>query len=79
MRIKVKLFATLAECVSGVEAGEPFDVALKQPATLADLIGHLGLPEDQTKLVFVNGRMENTDFLLSDGDEVGVFPPIGGG
>ncbi len=79
MRISVKLFATLAEGVPGVVAGEPFDFTVPDRTTLADLITRLDLPRDQTKLIFVNGRMQEADFHLKDGDEVGLFPPIGGG
>jgi molybdopterin converting factor small subunit len=39
----------------------------------------LGLPDDVVRVVFVNGRARPRDWALSDGDELGIFPPIGGG
>ncbi|MCA1954518.1 MAG: MoaD/ThiS family protein [Anaerolinea sp.] len=31
------------------------------------------------KLCYVNGRYQEADYALNEGDEVGIFPPIGGG
>ncbi len=79
MRVKVKLFATLAVYVSGTEPGVSFQVELPNGSSLSDLMNQLNLPQRETKLVFVNGRMQHLDYQLQDNDEVGIFPPIGGG
>lgn len=77
--VRVKLFATLRRVRSDLSPGESFAVALPEGATVADLIGALGLPEEEVKLVFVNGRSRQGDQMLLAGDEVGIFPPVGGG
>ena len=46
---------------------------------MGQLIEHLHLPADEVKVVFVNGIVRGEEYVLSDGDEVGVFPPVGGG
>jgi molybdopterin converting factor small subunit len=79
MHIQVKLFATLVRCVPGVKSGVPFDVELPEGAFLSDLVKQLNLPENKVKVSFVNGRTQSLDFQLRSGDEVGIFPPIGGG
>jgi len=88
MKVYVKLFASLARSVSrtgqvqfpaGFRAGTPLEVELPQDSTLADLVDYLGLPNDQVKVTFVNGRAQKLDHHLEPGDEVGIFPPIGGG
>jgi molybdopterin synthase sulfur carrier subunit len=79
MHIQVKLFATLVRCVPGVKSGVPFDVELPEGAFLSDLVKQLNLPENKVKVSFVNGRTQSVDFQLRSGDEVGIFPPIGGG
>jgi len=79
MHIQVKLFATLVRCVPGVKSGVPFDVELPEGAFLSDLVKQLNLPENKVKVSFVNGRIQSLDFQLRSGDEVGIFPPIGGG
>lgn len=79
MKIKVKLFASFGKYHPGTLPGTPFDLELPDGATLRDLIRRLGLPEEEVKVCFVNGRVEEWGYTLSDGDEAGIFPPIGGG
>jgi molybdopterin converting factor small subunit len=79
MRIKVKLFASLARYSMGSLPGTPFEVELSEPADLQLLVDHLGIPGDEAKVAFVNGLIKELDWVLQPGDEVGIFPPIGGG
>ena len=79
MRVKVKLFTTLANYVPGVKPGEPFEVRLRKGVILADLISQLNLPQEEAKLIFVNGLAQPPNYQLKNNDEVGIFPPIGGG
>lgn len=79
MIISVKLFTSLADYVPGVKSGEPFEVKVKNGTTLADLINQLKLPIKEAKLLFANGLVKSPDYLLKNNDEVGIFPPIGGG
>ncbi len=79
MKIRVKLFATFTQYTPGQRAGTPFAVELSEGATLADLIAQLGIPLEEVKVCFVNARAQEIDFKLSEGDEVGIFPPVGGG
>jgi molybdopterin converting factor small subunit len=77
--VQAKLFATLRRYRPEVGLGEPFAVELPAGATLADLVREIGLPEDEVKLIFVNGLHRDLDQVLNEGDEVGIFPPVGGG
>lgn len=79
MRVKVRLSATLVNYVPSANPGISFEVELPQGATLADLMNQLNLPQKEVKVAFVNGRIEPVDFRLQHGNEVGIFPPIGGG
>ena len=79
MRVKVRLFATLVCYVSGIKPGAPFEVELPEGTTLADLMNQLNLPQKEVKVAFVNGRTQPLDFQLQHSNEVGIFPPIGGG
>jgi molybdopterin converting factor small subunit len=54
-------------------------VELPDGATVGQLIEHLRLPADEVKVTFVNGIVRGEEHSLSDGDKVGVFPPVGGG
>ena len=79
MRVTVKLFATLVRFKDGTRAGTPFEVELPDGAIVQDLIDHLKIPPEETHIVFINNIIEETDSRLNDGDNVGMFPPVGGG
>lgn len=79
MHVTVKLFATLTRFGQGEKAGTPFIIELKQDATLSDLVDLLKIPAEETRIMFVNGIIQEPDYRLRDKDEVGLFPPIGGG
>ena len=77
--VHVKLFATLRHYRPGLGIGEAFPVELPEGATVGDLVRQLGLPEEEVKIVFVNALFRDLDHVLADGDELGIFPPVGGG
>ncbi len=79
VRVHVKLYATLARYAGGSIMHEPIDVEMSEGATLQDIYDRLGIPPDEVKTAFVNSTMRQSDYVLCDGDEVGVFPPVGGG
>ena len=76
---QVKLFATLRRQYPDLKVGEAMSVELKEDVTLEQLVKELGLPEERVKVIFVNGTVRQNDYRLTDGDEVGIFPPVGGG
>ena len=80
MRIEVRLYATFAEFGPTQRAGDPFNTAIEDSASLMDLIHKLKIPEDDVHLTIVNGRIiHDRSQLLQEGDRVGLFPPVGGG
>jgi molybdopterin synthase sulfur carrier subunit len=79
MHITVKLFASLARFSPGGLPGTPFELSLPEAATIQALADRLGIPAEETKVSFVNGLIRDPDWTLQQGDEVGLFPPIGGG
>lgn len=79
MRIRVKLFAILSSPQNGVAPGAPFEMEVPDGATLANLVNQLKLPLKEVKMAFVNGQARAMDWPLQPGDEVGFFPPLGGG
>jgi molybdopterin synthase sulfur carrier subunit len=79
MRIRVKLFATLGRRIAGGAAGDLFPVEVPEGSTIADLIHQLNLPQEEVKVTFINARTRPLDWPLQPEDEVGIFPPIGGG
>lgn len=74
MRITVKLFATLRD---GRFSADSMEVPLG--STAGDIIRRLGIREEEAALILVNGRHGDPNTLLSEGDAMALFPPIGGG
>jgi len=79
MRVQARLFATLRTHLPEGASGNTLDVELPEEATLHDLLRQLGLPHDEVKVIFVNGRVRPCDWELESGDEIGFFPLVGGG
>ena len=79
MQITLRVYATLCRYVPGAVAGVPLDIDLPDGATVADLIEKMELPAREVKVAFVNGRRQSPDWVLNQGDEAGIFPPVGGG
>jgi molybdopterin synthase sulfur carrier subunit len=79
MLVTVKLFASLARFSPGGLPGTPFEVTLPTAACVQDLVNKLGIPTEETRVSFVNGLIVAPEWVLNQGDEVGIFPPVGGG
>ena len=75
-RVKVNLYATLRGYVGGAPSVE---VDVESGQTVEQMLVQLGVPADQTRILFVNNRAATLSQPLHDGDRVGVFPAIGGG
>ena len=76
MNIEVRLFATLRPYMDGACKGQ---LEMLEGATIADVVARLALPDDEVRLIFVNGKHEKRETVLHEGDRVGLFPPVGGG
>ena len=79
IKIEVKLYATLRRYAPQAAIGEPVIVQVEEGTSLGDLFAQLHIPEDEVRIVFVNGLWEEEGHLLQEGDRVAIFPPIGGG
>lgn len=77
--VSVKLYATLGKYAGVSVMHEPLRVEVPTGTTLHDLYERLGVPDDEVKTAFVNSSMRPSDYVLRDGDHVGIFPPVGGG
>ena len=75
MGIEIKCFATLAKYLP--ENGD--DYPIDPGETVLSLINKLGIPEKDVTIVFINNLRSAVDSPISDGDRVGLFPPVGGG
>lgn len=80
MNVDFYLYASLAGYLpEEARAEKKTMVSVPSGATARDLLKRFAVPEKDVKLVFVNGVRRDLDAVVSDGDRVGVFPPVGGG
>jgi sulfur carrier protein ThiS len=74
MLVTTKLFATFR---NGRFSSDQID--LPDSATLADLLAHLEIPEQDVGILLVNGRDAAPQSRLAENDVVSIFPTLGGG
>ena len=74
--IEINLFASLKKYLPAESAGH---YSVEPGTPLSALLDQLRIPQDEVKLIFVNGVKEDASVLLNGGERVGVFPAIGGG
>jgi molybdopterin converting factor small subunit len=75
-QVRVNLYATLRKYAGGARSVE---VEVKPGATVAQVLDQLGVPREQTRIIFVNNRHAGLSQVLKGGEQLGVFPAIGGG
>lgn len=75
-RVKVNLYAALRSYVGGAPSVE---VDVEPGQTIAEVLQQLGVPSDETRIIFVNHRAGSLSQTLEGGERIGVFPAIGGG
>lgn len=60
--------------------GKPsLSVMIEPGQTVRQLLQPLGIPLEETRIIFCNNRIVDLDHALHGGETVGVFPAVGGG
>ena len=75
VHITIKLFASLKKFTPISSDSYP----VKPGITVKQLLEALSVPEDEVKLIFVDGVKHDLKFNLKGGERVGIFPAVGGG
>ncbi len=75
-RVKLNAYATLRAYLGGAGSKE---IEIEPGQTVGELLDRMGIPHDQTRIIFVNSRAASLTDPLQDGDHVCGFPAIGGG
>jgi len=75
VRIRLRLFASLQRRAPAL----PADYSLPGPKSIRALLPEINVPEDEVAIIILNGKRGTLDEILKDGDEVRLFPQIGGG
>lgn len=78
MRIEVRLFATLRRCTPEHPDGRQL-LELPEGATVGEAADRLGVARAEIHLAMVNGIGVDLERRMTEGDRLGLFPPVGGG
>ena len=79
MPVKLMLAATLRKYVPGYDGATGFDLEIRPGATVGDVARQAGIPEEQIKIVMVDGVGARLETVLEGSERVALFPPVGGG
>lgn len=79
MKVRLRLFATLADYLPPDADGDGITLELPDGARVSDVLARLRIPERVPFLSVVNGHEVEDPHPLYDGDELAIFPPLSGG
>ena len=77
MKVNLKCFSTLVD-IDACDYKDSTPYELTDGQTVQDLIDRTGIASEDVKIAFVNSRIVDLDMILSEGDQVGLSPAVGG-
>jgi molybdopterin converting factor small subunit len=77
--LTIFLSSSLREYIPGYEPSAGLELNGEKGITIADLCQKIGIPIEKIKIVMVNGRKEDMNYIIQGDERLGFFPPVGGG
>jgi len=74
--VTVNLFAGFRALIGGQAS---IEVEIEPGQTICQTLESIGVPPEQTRIVFIESRAVEMTRTLEGGESLGVFPAIGGG
>ena len=75
-QVTVNLYAILRQYIGGAPSSE---VEIDPGQTVEQVLVQLGVPPDQTRIIFLDNRAADLSAVLQGGEQINVFPAVGGG
>jgi sulfur-carrier protein len=79
MPLTILLAATLRKYIPGYDPAVGCELEIDPGTSIRQLARLLLIPEQEVKLIMVNGIHEDWDTVLQGSERVALFPPVGGG
>lgn len=73
--VEIRLFASLKPKTP--QNAERFPIT--SGTTVGDIVESVGIPREEAKLIFIDGIRGYLYSVLTGGERVAIFPPVGGG
>jgi len=77
MKVNLKCFSKLVNAET-CDYKDSTSYDLDNGQSVEDLVGRAGISKEDVKIVFVNSRKVDFNTVLTDGDQVGLAPAVGG-
>ena len=77
MKVNLKCFSKLVD-PGTCEFSDSTSYDLDDGHTVQDLVERAGIDREEVKIAFVNSRIVGLDEPLTEGDQVGLAPAVGG-
>ena len=78
LKIKIRLFATLRHYAPNGEGSE-FEIIHQGNLKVSNLYKLLEIPNTIDAVILLNGRHADSETIMSNGDEIVLYPTIAGG
>jgi sulfur-carrier protein len=75
-KIRVNLYTSLRRYGEGSPS---LELDITSGTTVGQVVAQLGIPANETHILFVDHRAATVNSVLSGGESVALFPAIGGG
>ena len=79
MPLNIFLSSSLRQYIPGYNPAVGLELKGERGITIAELCQKLKIPIEKIKIVMVNGRKEDLNYILQGDERLGFFPPVGGG
>ena len=79
MRIRVRLYGTLGNHVSGHDPLKGMEIEVPDDSTAGDLIDQLHIPRKKVGIISIDGKLAKKTQPLHSGNVVRIYRPIAGG
>ena len=79
IKVQLKLFATYRNYLPPGTAGSVVDVQVPVGTRVGDLLHQFGLPQNESRVILVNGLGVMEDQVLQENDVIAAFPAMAGG
>jgi hypothetical protein len=73
-KIYIRFYEELNDFLPKEKKKKRFTHSFIDRTSVKDLIESLGVPHTEVDLILVNGKSENFNYLINDGDDISVYP-----
>jgi molybdopterin converting factor small subunit len=79
MKVQLKLFANYRQYLPPGAEGSAVEMDVPAGTRVSELLTRIGVPQQESPMILVNGRGIDSDRSLVEGDVVAAFPAMAGG